>query len=58
MNKELKTILEAKEARRRDLAALPIEEKIRILVRLQRMAAPIERAKGRDVRVWEIPLGE
>jgi len=58
MNDDLRKIVEAKEARRRQLAALPIEEKIRIVVRLQQLAAPIERAKGRTVRVWELPSKE
>lgn len=51
---ELARIVAAKEKRRRDLAALPFPEKVRIVVRLQQMAAPIFRARGRKVRVWEL----
>ncbi len=51
---DMQRIWDAKEARRMRLARLPIEEKIRILVKLQEMAAPILRARGRNVFVWEI----
>ena len=49
---ELARIIAAKEKRRRELAALPFPEKVRLVVRLQQMAAPILRARGRNVRVW------
>lgn len=51
---EIVGILAAKERRRRHLAALPFPAKLRIVVQLQRMAAPILRARGRPVRVWQI----
>ncbi|MBE7558898.1 hypothetical protein HS125_08095 [bacterium] len=51
---ELQRIWDAKQARRMRLARLPIEEKIRILVRLQELAAPLLRARGRQVVVWKI----
>ena len=54
LNREVAKLFAAKDARRRRLAALPFPEKIRMLVRLQRMAAPILRARGRDVRPWSI----
>ena len=44
----------AKEARRRNLAALPFSEKVRAVVRLQEMVAPALRARGRKVRVWNL----
>ena len=44
----------AKRAHRKRLAALPIHEKIKILVRLQKMAEPLVKAQGKQVRVWEI----
>jgi len=44
----------AKEARRRKLATLPFPDKVRVVVRLQRMAAPILRARGLQVRVWNL----
>jgi hypothetical protein len=51
---EMKRIIAAKEARRRELAALPWPEKIKIVVELQRRAAPILAARGIKLRVWEI----
>ncbi len=54
MSQEMETILAAKAARRRVLARLPIEEKVKILIELQKMTAPILRAKGRTVHVWEL----
>ena len=54
MNPELEKILAERKARRQWLAALPFPEKIRTLVRLQAMAAPIQRAKGRTVRPWRL----
>jgi hypothetical protein len=44
----------AKEARRRKLARLPFPEKVRAVVRLQEMAAPVFRARGKIVRVWAL----
>lgn len=54
LNREVANLFAAKEARRRRLAALPFPQKIRMLMQLQRMAAPILRARGRDVRPWNI----
>ena len=51
---EIVRIFAAKEARRRKLAALPFAEKVRIVVRLQDMAAPLLRARGKNVRVWKL----
>jgi hypothetical protein len=48
-------IVEAKARRRRELAALPIHEKVRILIRMQRMIVPIIRDRDPRARVWEIP---
>ena len=47
-------LLAAKEDRRRTLARLPLPDKVRAVVRLQRMVAPVLRARGRQVRVWNI----
>jgi hypothetical protein len=52
---EVRLLLDGYEQRRRKLAALSFADKIRILVRLQHMAAPIQRARGRNVRPWELP---
>lgn len=43
-----------KEARRLKLASLPFEEKVRIVVELQKIQAPILRARGIKVKVWEL----
>jgi hypothetical protein len=51
---EIARLFVAKEARRHRLAALPFPEKVRAVVRLQEMAAPILRARGRKVRVWKL----
>ncbi len=63
LNPEMRRLLAAKEARRRRLAALPFPEKVRAVVQLQIMAAPILRARGKIVRVWRLegvakPAGE
>ena len=53
-NRELADILAAKQRRRKELARLPIEEKIRIVVKLQELAAPILRERGKIVRCWKL----
>jgi hypothetical protein len=48
-------IFERKRASRQEAARLPIEEKLRILVRLQRRANEIRRATGRpEMFVWQL----
>jgi hypothetical protein len=47
-----RTIFSAKEARRRELARLPFEEKIRIVVRLQKIAADIR--KSPKPKIWKL----
>ena len=51
---EIARLIAAKQERRHKLAALPFPEKVRIVVQLQRMAAPILLARGRPVRVWHL----
>lgn len=51
---EVARLLAAKEDRRRKLAGLPFPDKVRAVVRLQRMVEPVLRARGRQVRVWNI----
>lgn len=51
---EIARVLAAKEARRRKLAALPFPDKVRAVVRLQQMVAPILRARGLQVHVWKL----
>ncbi len=44
-----------KEVARRERAALPIEEKLRILVEMQKRANEVRRAVGRpEMFVWEL----
>jgi hypothetical protein len=47
-----RTIFRAKAERRHKLARLPFEEKIRIVVRLQKIAAAIR--KDHKFRVWRL----
>ncbi len=54
---ELARLFAAKERRRHQLAALPFPHKVRLVVQLQQMAAPILRARGRVVRVWPLDAG-
>jgi hypothetical protein len=51
---EIAKLIAAKEQRRRELAALSFPEKVRVVVQLQKMAAPLLRARGRPVRVWAL----
>ncbi len=51
---EIERLIVAKQQRRHKLAALPFPEKVRIIVQLQQMAAPILRARGRPIRVWRL----
>lgn len=50
----LESILRSKEERRARLSRLSFPEKVRIVVQLQRMQAPILAARGRKARIWEI----
>jgi hypothetical protein len=50
--RDLNQILAGKQRRRHDLARLPIEEKLRAVVRLQEIAVPILRQRGKVVRCW------
>ena len=54
MNPEVARLVTAKAERRRQLAALPLPDKVRVVVRLQQMAAPILRGRGLEVRVWNL----
>jgi len=38
------------------MSKLPIEEKIKCLVSIQKMAKPILKKRGKEIRVWEIGL--
>ena len=52
MSPDVERVFAAKDERRRRLAALPVEEKLRIVVELQTLAAPILRARGVPARIW------
>jgi hypothetical protein len=52
--RDLNRLLAGKERRRQELARLPIEEKIRAVVRLQQLAAPILKHRGKHVRCWNL----
>jgi hypothetical protein len=54
IDEAISRILAGKEARRRRLAAESFPAKVRALVRLQELAAPILRQRGRQVRPWQI----
>ncbi len=54
---EIARLFAAKQERRQRLAVLPFPHKVRLVVQLQRMAAPILRAGGRLVRVWPLDAG-
>ena len=54
--RDLNQILAGKQRRRHELARLPIEEKLRAVVRLQEMAAPILRLRGKTVRCWKLEI--
>jgi hypothetical protein len=54
LSPEVARLVVAKEARRHKLAGLSFPDKVRAVVRLQRMVAPLLRMRGRRVRVWKI----
>ncbi|MCB1214764.1 MAG: hypothetical protein KDK66_04735 [Deltaproteobacteria bacterium] len=52
--KKIEDLFKAKEARRKELAKLPIEEKVRILVKLQKLAIPILKSRGIKKEAWKL----
>ena len=58
MRLEIARLFAAKERRRVRLAALHFPDKVRAVVRMQQMAAPILRARGKSVRVWGLESSE
>lgn len=50
----LNAALAAKQQRRHELARMPIDQKIRAVVKLQQLAAPILIKRGKSRRVWTI----
>jgi hypothetical protein len=51
---EIVRFIAAKERRRQKLAALPFQAKVRAVVQMQQMVAPVLRARGRAVRIWPL----
>jgi hypothetical protein len=51
---DIARLFAAKQRRRARLASLPFPEKVRAVVQMQRMAAPVLRARGKKVRVWGV----
>lgn len=54
MSAEVARLFAAKEQRRERLAALPFPQKVEAVIRLQQIAAPILRARGKLVQPWKI----
>ncbi|MCF7809684.1 hypothetical protein K9N50_01710 [bacterium] len=54
MSSASERVFAAKSARHKRLAKLPIHEKVRILIQMQKVAAPILKKRGKEVRVWKI----
>jgi len=52
MTNEMARALSAKHERRMALARLPFEEKVKILIQLQAIAAPLIRARGKKAVVF------
>ena len=51
---EIEQLFRAKERRRARLAAMPFPEKVRAVVQMQKMVAPLLRGRGLQVRIWEL----
>ena len=51
---EIVQLFDAHENRRTQLAALPFPEKVRVVIQMQQMVAPILRARGRSIRIWHV----
>ncbi|MBA3387085.1 MAG: hypothetical protein H0T95_10800 [Chthoniobacterales bacterium] len=54
LSPEIAALLEAKAKRRLQLASLPFAQKVAAVVKLQEMAAPILRARGKIVEPWPV----
>ena len=54
VNPDIERLFRAKEARRARLAGMPFHEKVKAVVQMQEMAAPILWARGKHVRVWSL----
>lgn len=52
LNPEIERIFAAQAERRLVLAAMPFPEKIKAIIKMQEMVAPILRLRGKTVVVW------
>lgn len=53
-NEVISSLFEAKQARRKKLSRLSFPEKVKAVIQLQAMAAPILRRRGKLVHVWKV----
>lgn len=53
-NKTVEKIFQAKRERRKKLARLSIEEKVKILVQMQKLALPILLERGLKKKAWNL----
>jgi len=50
----IQNCIDAKNRRRRELALLPYEKKMEILLVMQKMVVPLLQAQGKNVHPWTI----
>ena len=55
---EIEQLFRAKEQRQSKLAALPFHEKVRAVVQMQQLGAPVLLARGKLVRVWKLKTSD
>jgi len=53
---EIKDLFKAKELFHKELAQLPFEEKIKILIHLQKIANGTRTSSKKNQRIWKIPF--
>ena len=54
VNPEIQRLFEAKAMRRKQLSRMPFPEKVKAVVRMQEMAAPLLRQRGKAATIWRI----
>lgn len=58
LNPDIARLFAANEERRQELARCPIEDKIAAVVKMQHLAAPLMRARGREVEPWDFGVDD
>jgi len=58
LEEEMQRIITAKARARKERAALPFPEKIRILVQMQKRRAAILKTRGKESIVWDIEFDD